>query len=100
MAAKVGATDEGVERELRLLPERLEHVDSLLAAGVIGGQTLNAADLQIGCSVRALLTFPQLEPLFSGRPCEAHARRVQPDALEPVPARLPDEWLPAVQSSR
>jgi glutathione S-transferase len=94
MAAKVGASDDGVRRELRLLPERLDRVDALLASGVIGGETLNAADLQIGCSLRALLTFPQLVPLLAGRPCEAHARRVLPETPEPVPLRLPSEWLP------
>jgi glutathione S-transferase len=100
MASQVGANDEGVRRELRLLPERLDRVDALLATGLIGGNTLNAADLQIGCSVRALLTFPQVVPLVAGRSCEAHARRVLPDAPGPVPLRLPDEWLPAAQSSR
>jgi glutathione S-transferase len=100
MAAQVGATDDGVQRELQLLPERLDRVDALLASGVIGGETLNAADLQIGCSVRSLLTFAQLEPLLAGRPCEAHARRVLPDAPEPVPARLPDEWLSPARERR
>jgi glutathione S-transferase len=94
LASQVGADDEGVQRELRLLPERLDHVDELLATGVIGGDTLNAADLQIGCCVRALLTMPQIAPYIAGRPCEAHARRVLPDAPEPVPMVLPEAWLP------
>jgi glutathione S-transferase len=95
LANKVGATDEGVRRELALLPERLDRVDALLAGGVIGGERLNAADLQIGCSLRALLTYPQIEPYLAGRPCAAHARRVLPDAPGPVPLVLPQEWLPA-----
>jgi glutathione S-transferase len=93
MANKVGADDSGVRRELQLLPERLDRVDALLASGLIGGETLNAADLQIGCSVRTFLTFPQVAPFVEGRPCAAHARRVLPDAPEPVPLRLPEEWL-------
>jgi glutathione S-transferase len=97
MARKVGADDAGVQRELALLPQRLDRVDELLAAGLIGGPQLNAADLQIGCSVRVLLEFPQLAPLLAGRPCEAHARRVLPETPGPIPARLPDEWI---QSSR
>jgi hypothetical protein len=40
------------------------------------------------------LSFAQLEPLLAGRPCEAHARRVLPDMPGPIPARLPEEWLP------
>jgi glutathione S-transferase len=95
MANKVGADDETVRRELQLLPERLDRVDELIATGVIGGETLNAADLQIGCSVRTLLAFPQVAPFVEGRPCAAHARRVLPDAPEPVPLVLPETWLPA-----
>ena len=100
LASQVGATDEGVQRELALLPERLDRVDALIAGGVIGGEELNAADLQIGCSVRVFLTIPQVAPYVEGRPAEAHARRVLPKAPEPVPLRLPEAWLPAVQSSR
>ena len=39
LANKVGADAEAVQRELRLLPERLDRVDELLASGVIGGET-------------------------------------------------------------
>ena len=98
MANNVGADDAAVQRELALLPERLDRVDDLIAAGVIGGDQLNAADLQIGCSVRVFLEFAQVAPLLAGRPCEAHARRVLPETPGPIPARLPEEWLP--QSSR
>ena len=91
----VGADDEAVQRELQLLPDRLDRVDGMLASGLIGGDTLNAADLQIGCSVHVFLAFPQVAPYLAGRPCEAHARRVLPDTPEPVPLRLPEAWLPA-----
>ena len=95
LANRVGADDEAVQRELQLLPDRLDRVDGMLASGLIGGDTLNAADLQIGCSVRVFLAFPQVAPYLAGRPCEAHARRVLPDTPEPVPLRLPEAWLPA-----
>ena len=94
LANQVGADDAGVQDELTLLPARLDRVDELLASGLIGGETLNAADLQIGCSVRVFCEFPQLAPLLAGRPCEAHARRVLPDTPGPIPAHLPEEWLP------
>jgi glutathione S-transferase len=98
MANHVGADDAGVQRELALLPERLDRVDELLACGLIGGEQLNAADLQIGCSVRVFLEFEQLAPFLDGRPAADHARRVLPETPGPIPARLPAEWLP--QSSR
>jgi glutathione S-transferase len=94
LAKQVGADDAGVQRELALLPSRLDRVDELLACGLIGGEQLNAADLQIGCSVRVFLDFPQLAPLLAGRPAAEHARRVQPEMPGPIPARLPEEWLP------
>jgi glutathione S-transferase len=94
MAKQVGADDAGVQRELALLPARLDRVDELIESGLIGGEQLNAADLQIGCSVRVFLEFEQLTPLLAGRPCEQHARRVLPDTPGPIPARLPEGWLP------
>jgi glutathione S-transferase len=94
LADRVGASDEGVREELRLLPQRLDRVDELLSRGVIGGPAFNAADLQIGCSVRVLLTLPQIAPLVADRPAGAHALRVLPQAPGPVPLRLPAEWLP------
>jgi len=41
------------------------------------------------------LAFPQVARFVEGRPCAAHARRVLPDAPEPVPLVLPEAWLPA-----
>lgn len=100
LANQVGADDAGVRRELALLQDRLDRVDALIASGVIGGPELNAADLQIGCSIRVLLEFGQLAPVLEGRPAAEHARRVLPATPGPIPARLPAEWLPGAQSSR
>jgi len=47
--AQVGAAD-------RLRAEVLDHVDELIAKGVIGNEELNAADFQIATSVRAIVT--------------------------------------------
>ena len=89
---QAGATREQVARDLRDLPGLLDHVDALLAEGTIGGERLNAADWQIGTTVRMLLAFEDVAPLVAGRPAEAHALRVLPDypvipaALDAVPA--------------
>jgi glutathione S-transferase len=93
-AWQVGARDERVERDLADLPALLDHVDMLLADGVIGGGELGAADFQIGTSVRMLLAMQDVGMLVSGRPCEAFARRVQPD-YPSVPAAFPVQWLPS-----
>src|SRR5438046_1630807 len=48
---------DAAEQAMRDLPKLLDRVDELIATGVIGGETPNAADLQIAGSVRLLLTI-------------------------------------------
>lgn len=91
---QVGASDERVRQDLAELPGHLDEVDRLIAAGVIGGQELGAADFQIGSSVRMLLAMADVGRLVAGRPAEALARRVVPDYPE-IPAVLPADWLPS-----
>ena len=47
-----GASDENVGADLAALPDLLQRIDDLIAAGTIGGEQLNAADFQIAPSVR------------------------------------------------
>ena len=67
------------------LPAHLDRVDELIASGVIGTPDPNAADFQIGGTLRAMLQFDDYEPLMSGRPLEQLARR----ALADYPYRIP-----------
>lgn len=85
--AQAGATPERVLQDLVELPGHLDHVDALLADGTIGGARLNAADWQIGTTVRVLLAFEDVGELVAGRPAASHARRVQPD-YPTIPAAL------------
>ena len=67
--AKVsGATDEAVRRDLAALPGHLDHVDSLIASGVIGGDQPNAADFQIGCTRARLPRQGGPAPVCRGPP--------------------------------
>jgi glutathione S-transferase len=91
---QVGARDARVERDLAELPGLLDHVDTLIEEGVIGGDELGAADFQIGTSVRMLLAMQDVGRLVEGRPCEAFALRVQPE-YPSIPPALPVRWLPA-----
>ena len=90
-----GATDETVEAQLAALPQLLDHVDRLIAAGVIGGEQLNAADFQIATSIRVLLNFPQLRPLLESRPSAELAMRIAPNFGREMPLKLPADWIPA-----
>lgn len=79
-------------REDRLsAPGNLDHVDELIAAGTIGGEELNAADFQIGTTLRVLLASPDYGSLVAGRPAEALAHRVWADYRFELPALLPPE---------
>jgi glutathione S-transferase len=93
------ATAGAAEEDLARLPELLDHVDQLIADGVIGGAEPNAADFQIGPSVRLLMAFDQLRPLIGGRPAAALALSVVPTFQGHIPSALPPEWVPNPQAS-
>jgi glutathione S-transferase len=91
-----GLSAELLAADLAGLPEKLDHVDALAADGVIGGEEPNAADLQIGSTLRVLLIVGDLEPLIAGRSGEAIARRWFPDYPGHIPAgAFPAGWVPA-----
>jgi glutathione S-transferase len=90
----VGATDEVVREDLVALPGYLDHVDRLIEDGTIGGERPNAADLQIGASVRQLTAIADLEALLAGRPALALTRHF-PQMVGQIPAgTTPSDWLP------
>jgi glutathione S-transferase len=89
-----GVSESRSREDLRDLPGWMEHVDALLAGGVLGGATPNAADLQIASSVALLLTYEDLHPVVAGRPAAELARRLFPAQPGHVPAgALPAGWL-------
>jgi glutathione S-transferase len=90
------ATEARAREDLPALRGHLDRIDAWLADGVLGGETANAADLQIATSTRLLLTIGDVRPLLAGRPCETHAMRLfaQWDGWIPAGA-FPAEWLPA-----
>ena len=84
--------------DLAGLPAKLAHVKSLADSGVIGGETPNAADLQIGATLRVLLTLADLRPLLDGHPGERIARRWFPDYAGEVPVgAFPAGWVGSVR---
>jgi glutathione S-transferase len=93
LANKVNA-DDTVADAIAQVPAVLDHVDELIATGVIGGSEPNAADFQIATSVRAILTVQDLKPAFEGRPAAELAMRLLPDLGNDFPAgMLPPELL-------
>ncbi len=74
-----------LQEDLAGLSAKLAHVEELAAAGVIGGEQPNAADLQIGATLRVLLTLGDLRPLLSAGVGERIAMRNFPDTPETCP---------------
>jgi glutathione S-transferase len=94
-AGKAHADDATVREDLAALPRLLDRVDALIADGTIDAEPPNAADCQIGTSVRVFLAFDDLRPLVENRPAADLAFRLLPEYPGPVPPVLPSEWLSA-----
>lgn len=95
MARRNHALDEIAQADLAALPAQLDHIDAWIADGVLGGETPNAADLQIGSSIRLLATIGDVRPLIEGRPCERLTQWFDRQPGEVPAGTLPAGWLPA-----
>lgn len=94
MSARLNeASDENVRADLAALPGMLQRIDDWIAEGVLGGEKPNAADLQIGTSVRLLMTLQDLREAIAGRPAGELAMRIAPEYAGDAPPILPAEWL-------
>src|SRR4051812_12413385 len=88
---------QATEQALRDLPGALDHVDGLIERGVIGGETPNAADLQIAASIRLLLTSAALRAAAAARPGGRWPLGVFPPSPGDAPAGTrPADGLPAL----
>jgi len=85
-AMRNGASAERARADVAALPAQLDQVDAWIAEGVLGGAQPNAADLQIGPSVRMLGSFGDVHPLLAGRPCWELAQRIVPTYAGHMPA--------------
>ena len=92
------STDENVRADLAALSSDLERIDKWIAEGVLGGDELNAADYQIGTSLRLLMSFDDLRPLIEERAAGKLALRVAPDFPGRTPPAFPAAWLEPLTS--
>ncbi|HTA97266.1 MAG TPA: glutathione S-transferase N-terminal domain-containing protein [Solirubrobacteraceae bacterium] len=99
MAKRNKADDTKAKADLAALPAQLEHIDAWIADGVLGGDRPNAADLQIGSSIRLLMTIADVRPLIEGHKAESLTRWFEPQAGEVPAGTLPAQWLPAPTSA-
>ena len=95
MARKNHATDASARADVQALRGQLEKIDGWIAEGVLGGEQPNAADLQIGSTVRGLLTIADLREMIEGH-AAAQLTRYFPPMVGEIPGGvLPAEWFPA-----
>ncbi len=95
MALKNKARDDAARADLVALPGQLDRIDRWIGDGLLGGEQANAADLQIGSTVRLLLTVADVRPLIEGR-ASAGLTRYFPPSVGEVPAgTLPADWIAA-----
>jgi glutathione S-transferase len=95
MALKNNARDAIARADIAALPNQLERVDRWIADGLIGGERPNAADLQIGSTIRLLMSIGDVRPMIEGRPAVRLADWFSPLAGQVDAGVLPAEWLPA-----
>jgi glutathione S-transferase len=90
-----GADDAAARADLEALPGHLERVDGWIAQGVLGGERPNAADLQVGSSIRLLASLGDIRPLVEGHASAALTRYFQPLKGHVEAGILPADWVPA-----
>ena len=89
-------SEEAVRDDLAALPGHLDRVDRWIADGVIGGEDVNAADLQIAPTIRLMMVVGDARTLIAGRPCGELALRLFPQWDGDIPAGvLPSPSAPA-----
>jgi glutathione S-transferase len=93
------ASDERVQADLVALPGHLDRIDDWITEGLLGGSQPNAADLQIGSSVRLLESFGDVAPLIAGRAAARLSRYFPPLAGGVEAGVLPPDWIPAPAGS-
>lgn len=95
MAIKNKARDESARADLAALPAQLDRVDRWIAEGLLGGEQPNAADLQLGSTIRLLASIGDVRPLIDGRPAARLIDYFPPLSGAIEPGVLPAEWIPA-----
>ncbi len=93
MALRNRATDANAREDLAGLPRQLQRIDSWIEEGLIGGEQPNAADLQLGATIRLLASIADVRPLLQEHDALSLTRYFPPLVGEVPAGALPAEWL-------
>ena len=99
MAIKNKAREDAVREDLAALGGLLDRIDGWIADGLLGGEQPNAADLQIGSTIRLLLTIADVRPLIEGHPAAELVRYFPPMVGEVPAGALPAAWFPSAAAA-
>jgi glutathione S-transferase len=84
---RLNDVSEGAVRDdLAALPGHLDRVDGWIAEGVLGGEQVNAADLQLAPTIRLMMVVGDARVLIEGRPAAELALRLFPQWDGDIPA--------------
>jgi glutathione S-transferase len=95
MTLRSKTSDETARAVIAALPSQLDRIDAWIADGLLGGEHPNAADLQIGSTIRLLSAIADVRPLIAGRPAASLTRYFPPMVGEVPAGTLPTEWVAA-----
>jgi glutathione S-transferase len=95
MTLRSKTSDQTARASMAALPGQLDRVDAWIADGLLGGEHPNAADLQVGSTIRLLSAIADVRPLIAGRQAAALTRYFPPMVGEVPAGTLPAEWQPA-----
>jgi glutathione S-transferase len=94
------ATDDQVRSDLEALPGLIDEIDDYIAAGVIGNEQPNAADLTVLSNVWLLRSYADLRPFLDSRPSSRKATELYGEKPGEVPeGAFPAAWLTAVHAA-
>jgi glutathione S-transferase len=87
------ASDAAARADLAALPGALERIDDWIEEGLLGGETVNVADLQVATSLRLMMALDDLRPTIEDRPAGELALRIVPSFPGRVGPVFPSAWL-------
>lgn len=93
------ANTESARRAVEALPEMLDRIESWIDEGVLGGDQVNVADMQIAPSLCLAMTLDDLRPLIENRPAGRYARRIVDRYPGRTPPVMPEEWLAPLRAA-
>lgn len=95
MALRNRASEASARADIAALPGQLERIDGWIDEGLLGGELPSAADLQIGSTIRLLLSIADLRALIEPHPAATLSRYFPPLTGEVPAGTLPAGWLGA-----